>query len=42
MHRLPKPSPALIVSLVALFFALRLPERPLREEAHFTLGEALP
>ena len=30
------------LSLVALFFALRLPERPLREEAHFTLGEALP
>ena len=30
------------MSLVALFFAFRLPERPLREVAHFTLGEALP
>ena len=30
------------MSLLALLFALRLPERPLREEAHFILGEALP
>jgi hypothetical protein len=28
------------MSLVALFFALRVPEHPLREEARFTLGEA--
>ena len=30
------------MGVICLFFALRLPERPLREEAHFTLGEALP
>ena len=29
------------VGIICLFFSLRLPERRLREEAHFTLGEAL-